>query len=114
LKTEIADIGEESSGLLKLRPVSFYYTSDTAGVRQYGLIAEEVAEVLPSLVRCSANGEPVAVRYQFLVPMLVNEVQKERRTIEEQNREIQEIKAELQRLEAMLSVRAEPGTTPRP
>jgi hypothetical protein len=114
LKTEIADIGEESSGLLKLRPVSFYYTSDTAGIRQYGLIAEEVAEVLPALVRCSAEGEPLAVRYHFLVPMLVNEVQKERRTIEEQNREIQEIKAELQRLEATLSVRVEPGTTPQP
>jgi hypothetical protein len=114
LKTEIADIGEESSGLLKLRPVSFYYTSDTAGVRQYGLIAEQVAEVMPALVRCSTEGEPVAVRYQFLVPMLVNEVQKDRKTIEEQNREIREIKAELQRLEATLAVRAEPGTTPRP
>jgi hypothetical protein len=84
LKTEIADIGEESSGLLKLRPVSFYYTCDTAGVRQYGLIAEQVAEVMPALVRCSTEGEPVAVRYQFLVPMLVNEVQKDRKTIEEQ------------------------------
>src|SRR6185295_16691766 len=38
-KREIADIGEESSALLKLRPVSFYYTTDTRGVRQYGLIA---------------------------------------------------------------------------
>jgi len=34
--------------------------------------------------------------------MLVNEVQKDRKTIQEQKREIQEIKAELQRLEATL------------
>ncbi len=113
-KREIADIGQESSALLKLRPVSFYYTSDTRGIRQYGLIAEEVAEVMPALVQCSANGEPEAVRYQFLVPMLVNEVQKDRKTIQEQSREIQEIKAELQRLEAVISVRADRETTPRP
>jgi hypothetical protein len=65
-------------------------------------------------VKCSANGEPEAVRYQFLVPMLVNEVQKDRRTIQEQSREIQEIKAELHRLEAVISVRTDPETTPRP
>jgi len=107
MKTEIADIGEESSGLLKLRPVTFYYTSDTGGIRQYGLVAEEVAEVMPSLVRCSADGEPVAVRYQFLVPMLVNEVQKERKTIQQQSREIEEIKAELLRLKKVISARAD-------
>ena len=52
------------------------YEQDGKGVRQYGLIAEEVATVYPVLVTRSATGEVQAVRYQELIPMLVNEVQR--------------------------------------
>jgi len=39
----------ESDVLMKLRPVSFYYRLelDETQLRQYGLVAEEVAEVAP-------------------------------------------------------------------
>ena len=36
--------------LLALKPVTFKYNSDLKGRTQYGLIAEEVAEVNPDLV----------------------------------------------------------------
>jgi hypothetical protein len=76
-----------SSALMKLRPVTFHYKSDQAPsgrTLQYGLIAEEVAEVYPGLVARSADGQIETVLYQFLPPMLLNEYQKQQRTIEAQ------------------------------
>jgi hypothetical protein len=99
VKKEIASIGDSSSALLKLRPVSFFYHNDTVGIRQYGLIAEEVAEVIPELVQFSASGEPETVRYHFLAPLLLNELQKQQRTIEEQRTLITKLEARLTALE---------------
>jgi hypothetical protein len=85
VKDDIADMASASSGLMKLRPVTFHYKSDQnpAGrTLQYGLIAEEVAEVYPGLVAHSADGQIETVMYQFLPPMLLNEVQKQQRTID--------------------------------
>ena len=70
--------------MMKLRPVTFHYKSDQAHARQYGLIAEEVAQVYPELVAHSADGEVETVMYQFLPAMLLNEVQKLRREMNDQ------------------------------
>ncbi len=86
-KDDIADMAESSSGLMKLRPVTFHYKSDhnPAGRSlQYGLIAEEVAEVYPGLVAHSNDGKIETVMYQFLAPMLLNEYQKQQRRIDGQ------------------------------
>ncbi len=86
-KDDIADMAQASSGLMKLRPVTFHYKSDhnPAGrALQYGLIAEEVAEVYPGLVAHSSNGRVETVMYQYLAPMLLNEYQKQQRTIDGQ------------------------------
>ncbi len=107
-KEDIREIAAQSDGLMRLRPVSFRYKPelDPAGLEQYGLVAEEVAEVYPDLVTCDAEGQPQAVRYHFLVPMLLNEVQKDRKTIEEQRLRVQKLETRLERLEALLSVSA--------
>ena len=55
---------------------------------QFGLIAEEVAEVMPELVARDADGQPEAVKYQLLAPLLLNEVQKQQRTIEAQSQQL--------------------------
>jgi hypothetical protein len=44
---------------------------------QYGLIAEEVAEVYPDMVAYDKDGAPYTVKYQYLAPMLLNELQKQ-------------------------------------
>jgi hypothetical protein len=46
-----------------------------------------VAEVYPGLVAHSADGEVETVMYQFLPSMLLNEFQKQQRTIEMQAQE---------------------------
>jgi hypothetical protein len=104
-KEDICDMRESSDGLLKLRPVSFRYKPeyDGSGLRQYGLIAEEVAEVYPDLVVYDGDGQPATVRYDQLVPILVNEVQKDRKTIDRQGMEISDLKARLERLETTIA-----------
>jgi hypothetical protein len=82
--------------LLKLRPVSFYYRADLdeTHTRQYGLVAEEVAEVAPGLVAYDEDGTPQTVRYHFVNAMLLNEVQRQTRRIHAQEVEIRELRAQ--------------------
>jgi len=103
VKREIADVGEASSPLLNLRPVSFYYRNDAADIRQYGLIAEEVATVMPELVQFSPEGKAETVRYHFLAPLLLNEVQKQERRIAQQDEEIASLRKELKSLAERLT-----------
>ena len=79
-KEDIAGLGEGVIGRLQaLRPVSFVYKpafDDGSHQLQYGLIAEEVAEVFPELVVRDGHGEVQTVRYHFLAPLLLAEVQR--------------------------------------
>ena len=104
VKDDISDIGGASAVLMKLRPVTFHYQNDKnpkGRTLQYGLVAEEVAKVAPGLVAHSANGRIETVYYQFLAPMLLNEYQKQQRTIQAQAAELagQTAKLEKQALE---------------
>jgi hypothetical protein len=92
-KRDIETMGARSQGVLKLRPVTFVYNQDGQGVRQYGLIAEEVAAVYPELVTHTATGEVQAVRYQELIPMLVNELQRQQHVTEHLQRELAELRS---------------------
>ena len=76
-KRDIHDMDTASSKLLKLRPVTFAYKQDPQGERQYGLIAEEVARVYPELVVYGTDGKVITIRYHELIPMLLNELQKQ-------------------------------------
>jgi hypothetical protein len=83
-KFDIEDAADATVGLMRLRPVTFRYLAYGPGSRlQYGLIAEEVAEVYPELVVRNEQGEPETVMYQFLAPMLLSEVQKQNAAIDE-------------------------------
>lgn len=103
-KDGIADMAEASSGLMQLRPVTFHYRTDAdpAGRRlQYGLVAEEVAQVYPGLVATTPDGQTETVLYHFLAPMLLNEMQKQQRTIEAQAAQIADLAARAGRVDAL-------------
>jgi hypothetical protein len=68
-KRDIHDMGEASERLMKLRPVTFRYKEDPAGTVQYGLVAEEVAQVYPELVSYGEDGKPLSVSYHLLPAM---------------------------------------------
>ena len=65
---------------------------------QYGLIAEEVAEVYPDLVAHSADGQIETVKYQVLDAMLLNEVQRQQKQISTQAEQIRELQEQLREL----------------
>jgi hypothetical protein len=105
-KTDIEDINNSSDALLALRPVKFYYRASdgqAAGALQYGLIAEDVEKIYPELVLHDAEQKPFAVAYQELPALLLNELQKQRRTIDRQNAQIAEQEQQLQKLAERLA-----------
>jgi len=84
-KTDIRSLrGSLISELMRLRPVSFRYKrryAASAAGPQYGLIAEEVDKVLPTLVVRDATGRPLTVDYQQLPVLLLAEEQLQQRRI---------------------------------
>ncbi len=95
-KEDIADLGTASDRLLALRPVRFRYKPEVqAGERpiEYGLIAEEVAEVFPELVIYDGEGRPETVKYHVLSTLLVNELQKDRAALRRLEALVEELRA---------------------
>jgi hypothetical protein len=78
-KTAIAPMGSNTVKLAQLRPVTFHLKAEPNGAMQYGLIAEEVAQVYPELVIRDGSGRIDGVRYDELAPMLLNEAQVQQR-----------------------------------
>jgi hypothetical protein len=106
-KENILDMGDSSSKLFQLRPVSFFYKpqyDDGSHLQQYGLIAEEVAKVYPEMVAYDRDGQPYTVKYQLLAPMLLNELQKQHTVVTAQQDEMQsqrsQIKTQQQQMQA--------------
>jgi trimeric autotransporter adhesin len=102
-KKEIQPIDKISESILALKPVTFHYKNDPAGAGpQFGLIAEEVAEVNPDLVVRDRNGEIYTVRYDAVNAMLLNEFLKEHKKVEEQQAMIAELRKEMETIVARL------------
>jgi len=97
-KQDVEDMGTATAGLMQLRPVTFRYKpeyDDGSGLLEYGLIAEEVAKVYPGLVQLDRDGKPLAVRSQFVDAMMLNEVQRQHRTIAAQQERIDQQQAQI-------------------
>ena len=89
-------MGDVTAALMRLRPVTFRYKRVfNGGVQalQYGLIAEEVAEIFPGLVVFNEEGLPETVQYRKVNAMLLNEVQKLHRQNRAQQTVIDEMRA---------------------
>ena len=82
-KHDIQPMDKASEAILALKPVTFKYNSDWKGTPQYGLVAEEVAQVNPDLVARNKNGEISTVHYEQVNAMLLNEFLKEHKKVQE-------------------------------
>jgi hypothetical protein len=82
-KHDIKSMHEASEAILALNPVTFHYKSDKTNAPQFGLVAEEVAEVSPDLVVRDEKGEIYTVRYEAVNAMLLNEFLKEHQKVQE-------------------------------
>ena len=81
-KKEIQPMDKASESLLALKPVTFHYKSDNTSTPQFGLIAEEVADINPDLVVRDEKGEIYTVRYDAVNAMLLNEFLKEHKRVQ--------------------------------
>jgi hypothetical protein len=104
-KHDIRPMDKASEAILALKPVTFKYNSDINGRTQYGLVAEEVAEVNPDLV-VRKHGKISTVRYEQVNAMLLNEFLKEHNKVEEQQVTIGQLKTEMQTMVAQLKEQA--------
>ena len=101
-KKEIRPMDKASETILALKPVTFHYKSDTKDTPQFGLIAEEVAEVNSNLVVRDENGEIYTVRYDAVNAMLLNEFLKEHKASVSQQHTVEQQRATIIRLEKQI------------
>ena len=101
-KRDIRPLGGLTNRLMALRPVSFHYRNRYAhggsNPLQFGLVAEQVAKVLPNLVARDQNARPYEVRYQELPVLLLATVQRQQheiRTLRTRNERIDHLQAQV-------------------
>ncbi len=102
-KKEIKPMDKASEAILALKPVTFEYKSDDANTPQFGLIAEEVAEINPNLVVRDEKGEIYTVRYEAVNAMLLNEFLKEHKKVEDQEGKIDQQQATISELRSTVA-----------
>jgi hypothetical protein len=103
-KEDIQPMGEVSERLYLLHPVTFHYKQpnpDGSKPTEVGLVAEDVAEVLPELVVYNSDGQPDSVAYHLLPTLLLNELQKEHQLVLAQAQELTAVKEQLAQIDTL-------------
>jgi len=97
-KTNIETISNSLDKVMRLRGVNFDWRKSEypelafGDGRQVGFVAQEIAQVLPEVVSKDNKGI-YSVAYGSVVPVLVEALKEQQRTIESQQKQIDEIKA---------------------
>ncbi len=108
-KFDIQDLpGDVTDAVSRLRPVSFRYKqpfADGSTPVQYGLIAEEVEQVLPELVAYDEHGDPATVKYHVLPSLLLAEVQRLQTALRAESSRTAALEAAVAELRATLAAR---------
>ena len=83
-----------SEALYQLKPVTYRYKKeiDRTQSLEYGLVAEDVANVDPNLIIRDRTGQIESVRYTAVNAMLLNEFLKQHKKVEEQQATIAELR----------------------
>ena len=119
-KKNIKPMDKASEVIIALKPVTFHYKKeiDPNGLRQFGLVAEEVEKIAPDLVRRDRDGKLQTVRYDAVNAMLLNEFLREHQKVEKLEATVSSLvamvkkqAAQLQRVSAQLELsKAAPQT----
>ena len=103
LKYDILPLARAGELLAGLRPVRFNWKED--GRADLGLIAEEVAEVIPELATRNNQGDLTGVNYRHLTAVLIGALQEQQTESATQQSEIVALRTEYQ--EAVAALNAE-------
>jgi hypothetical protein len=76
-KDNIRDIELDTNLLYNIKPRTFVWNNESGsfGQTDFGLIAEEVADIVPELVSFDSSNEPYSVKYQMITVLLLKEIQ---------------------------------------
>ena len=103
-KKDIKPMDKSSEAILALKPVTFHYNSEKTNRPEFGLLAEQVAEVNPDLIVRDKDGGIYTGRYDAVNAMVLNEFLKEHQKVRklksrlaEQERHIESLAAGLQK-----------------
>jgi hypothetical protein len=105
-KEGIRPMDRASEALFALHPVAFHYKKeiDPAGMRQFGLVAEDVEIVNPDLIVRDKTAKPYSVRYDQVNAMLLNEFLKEHKRVAQHQNKIERQEARIAELESKLAI----------
>jgi hypothetical protein len=125
LKQDIQPLTSGLEQLLKLRPATYQYKTkeykhmNLPEGKQVGLVADEVKQVFPQLVRSvvqpaqynekdktkeiSPEVKFEGVNYQGLIPVLIASIQEQQQQIMDKDEKIANLEARLQKIEALLN-----------
>ena len=94
-KEDVKPMENTSKAIYRLKPVTYRFKKeiDRSQSLEYGLVAEDVAEVDPNLAIRDGKGHIESVRYNAVNAMLLNEFLKEHRRVEEQQATITKLKS---------------------
>ena len=94
-----------SEALYALKPVTFHYKKeiDSSQTLDFGLVAEEVAEVNPELAVRDREGKISNYRRDAINAMLLNEFLKEHKTVQEQGAIMAQIESRAAKQEAVIA-----------
>jgi len=99
-KSDIQVINEPLEKILRLRGVCFKWDVEHGGGRDVGMIAEEVGEVLPEIVRYEEDGTYASgMDYSRLTPLLVEAVKELKTESQKLKAENEDLKKRLEALE---------------
>jgi hypothetical protein len=103
-KEDIKPMDNSSGTLYRLNPVTYRFKKeiDPSQSLEYGLVAEDVAQVDPNLAIRDGKGQIEGVRYTAINAMLLNEFLKAHKKMEQQQASIAELKNEVQTMVAQL------------
>ncbi len=104
MKKGITNLNYGLSQIMQLRPVSFQWKDRADGQNNLGLIAQEVAEVVPeAVVKGKDEATTMGLNYSSLVPVLIKAVQEQQTTLERKDAEIKAVRAENDALNTRLA-----------
>ena len=99
LSIEAIDEDEAEQALMNVKTYSFNLKRDSTKHKRFGVLAQELREILPELVYGNDDDENeyLGVDYNGLIPLMIN-------TIKKQNRRIKELEDKVDKLIELVNV----------
>lgn len=92
MKTNISELGYGLKAILSLKPVSYNWKTEPNTNLQLGLIAQEVREVVPEVVKGNEQQGTIGMNYTELIPVLIKAIQEQEDKIDNLTSQIEELK----------------------